>query len=379
MRLPRRSLTLIIAVIAVLVALWPRSTSLAPVASQAPDLLPAHPSDVATAHPTEETFDNFAWQLFVALNWPTKDGKANPAKLIGQAPEAPRVWDLFTDTTEIFHSSSLCPAQQPSPDVKVLRMSRDNTGKVDGLDLQAGSNWPLVDQSRNFAMFEIAVNDAHKNYLTKNKLTTSEGLLKYIEKSKIVFPGGSMEVKAAWRLFPANTDPQILARYHTKQAVICLSKEQSENNKDFMIEGTVGLVGLHIVYKTRTQPRWIWSTFEHVDNYEISYKPLPGLKPTFGKGGVLLDPNRQPAPPPAKGALYKWSATQPTASSYSPTQVMRCPNEPALPVAVNSRWQAALAAVPGVPNSPWQYYRLVATQWFENSPPPARPVRSDTS
>jgi hypothetical protein len=364
---PRRLNLVVIAFITVLIAVWAYPASLAPAvpSGQEPELLPAHPSDVTTARPSEDSFDNFAWQLFVALNWPTKDGKADPAKIIGQAPAAPRVWDLFTDTTEIFHSSSLCPDQKPSPDVKVLRMSRDNTGKVDGLDVQAGSTWPLVDQDLNFAMFEIAVNDVHKGYITTNGLTTSGGIQKYIEKSTIVFPEGSMEVKAAWRLFPATTDPQILARYHTKKAVICVSKAQSADNSDFTLKGTVGLVGLHIVYKTRNQPKWIWSTFEQVDNYEISYKPLPGLKPTFSNGGDLIDPNRQPTPAPAQGALYKWSATQPTAGAYNPTQVTRCPNEPALPVAVNSKWQAALAGVPGVANSPWQYYRLVATQWFD--------------
>ncbi|HEX4961924.1 MAG TPA: hypothetical protein VF173_13875 [Thermoanaerobaculia bacterium] len=343
-------------------ALWALSPApAAPPSELRPDL----PRDVSAAHPTQTTYDDFAWQLFVALNWPAKDGKADPSKAIGQAPEAPRVWDFFTDTTEIFHSSSLCPDQKASPELKVLRMSRDNTGKVDGLDVQAGSNWPLVDQNQNFAMVEIAVNDLHKGYITANGLTTPGGIQKYIEKSTILFPDGAMEVKAAWRLFPAGTDPQVLARYHTKKAVICVSQEQSADKKAFTLQGTVGLVGLHIVYKTRNQPHWTWSTFEQVDNYEISYKPLRGLKPTFSNGGDLIDPNRQPAPIPSQGELYKWSAAQPTASAYDPTQVARCPNEPALPAAVNAKWQAALAGVPGVPNSPWQYYRLVATQWFD--------------
>jgi hypothetical protein len=36
-----------------------------------------------------------------------------------------------------------------------------------------------------------------------------------------------------------------------------------------------------------------------------------------------------------------------------------------LPSATNAKWQAALAGVPGAGNSPWQYYRLNATQWFD--------------
>ena len=28
----------------------------------------------------------------------------------------------------------------------------------------------------------------------------------------------------------------------------------------------VGLVGLHVVQKTKQLPQWMWATFEHVDN-----------------------------------------------------------------------------------------------------------------
>ncbi len=359
---PRRSHLVIIAFITVLTVAWP-----AVAAGQKPALLPAHATDVTAARPGHNTFDNFAWQLFVALNWPArKDGRPDLSKVIGQAPGAPRVWDFFANAEDIFHSSSLCPDQKASPDLKVLRMFRDTTNS--GTDVQAGSSWPLVDQEKNFSPVEIVVNDVHQRYLVRNGLTTPAGLKKYIEHNTIVFPQGSMELKAAWRLFPANTDPTILARYHTKKAVICVASQQSENGQPFSVAGTVGLVGLHIVYKTRNQPRWIWSTFEQVDNEEVSYKPLPGLKPTFSDGtstqGCTAETNRPPAPVPASKELYKWAATQPTAHSYSSTQAARCANEPALP-AMNARYQAALAGVRGVPNSPWQYYRLVATQWFD--------------
>ncbi len=369
---PSRSPLVVTACLAVLIALWSISSALAPAAPPAgrkSGLSPGLPRDVAAARPTQESYDDLAWQEFIALSWPaTKDGEPDLSKIIGQAPDAPRVWDFYTDTTEIFHSSSLCPDQHASPNVKVLRMFRDTTET--GLDVQAGSSWPLVDQDRNFSPVEIVVNKIHQGYMVGNGLTTPAGLKKYIEHNTIVFPQGSMEVKAAWRLFPANTDPKILARYHTKKAVICVGGQQSETGQAFSVKGTVGLVGLHIVYKTHYQPRWIWSTFEQVDNEEISYKPLQGLKPTFSNGtstkGCTSETNRPPAPVPASKTLYKWAASQPTAHSYSPTQAARCSNEIALPAAVNAKFQAELAGVPGVPNSPWQYYRLVATQWFDS-------------
>jgi len=128
---------------------------------QPAQLRPGIPSDVA-GPPTQDTLDTFSWQLFVALNWPTKDGQADRATTIGQASATPRVWELYTDPIDLFQSSSLCPDEKPSADTKRLRMSRDKTGAVDGLDVQAGSQWPLIDQSRNFALVEIAVNDVHR-------------------------------------------------------------------------------------------------------------------------------------------------------------------------------------------------------------------------
>lgn len=144
----------------------------------------------------------------------------------------------------------------------MLRMARDKTGTANGLDVQAGSLWPLIDQRRNFALVEVAVNDVHKGYITANGLTTARGIEKYVQQRSIRFPERSIEVKAAWRLFPEATDPRVLARYYTRKAVICVSKEQSRTGQSLKIEGTVGLVAFHIIYKTRSQPHWVWSTFE---------------------------------------------------------------------------------------------------------------------
>ncbi|HKP88260.1 MAG TPA: hypothetical protein VJZ26_19300 [Blastocatellia bacterium] len=339
---------------------------------QGSDLSPVAPRDVTTSNPTQKDFDNFAWQLFVALNWPTKDGKVDMGKVIGQAPDAPRVWELYTDPINIFKDTEaarqLLELSVPK-DSKLLYLSRKRIEKLSGSeDTQAAPSWPLIDQSKNFAVYEIRINDIQKNYIVSNGLTTPAAIGNF--KKPIVFPFGSIEVKAAWRLFPEGTPKDVLARYHTRKSVISISGDESSTKKAFQIHGTVGLVGLHIVCKTRSQPKWIWATFEQVDNYEVSYKPLPGLTPTFSSGQqVSTEPNRQPMPNPGQGNPYLWSPSQPTASLYTPTQVARCPNEPELPSALNARWQKRLAGVAGVANSPWQYYRLNAVQWFYNGRP----------
>ena len=345
---------------------------------QAMKLSPALPADVMKTGVkksdfTQADFDNFAWQVFVALNWPTKAGHVDTQRIIGQAPQAARVWELFTDPMTILQNdenNQILSLSVPK-ESKLLYLPKKRIEKLTGSDynadepqndLQAGSNWPLIDQNRNYAIYEIRINDTETNYITSNGLTSHKGLKDY--KRPIVFPAGSIEVKAAWRILPGDTPQKIKQRYHVRKALIAISKENSATGAAFQIEATVGLVGLHITYKTKSQPRWVWATFEQVDNYEVPASL--GFKPTFSNGEAdPADANKQPMPAPPKNGKYLWSPTLPTAGKYTPTQVARCPNEVELPSAVNAKWQKLLASVPGVENSLWQYYRLNAVQWFD--------------
>jgi hypothetical protein len=360
-----------LAIVAMVIALWLYSQSSCSRPQERESNLSALiPSDVAKANPTQEDMDELAWRVFVALNWPTREGQVDREKIIGQLPNAPRVWELYTDPSYIFKGSGASTQTSSNPqNRKSLSLSRKRIEKLSGKDdVQAAPAWPLVDQTGNFAIYEVRINDIQRGYITSNHLTTPTGIGNY--KKPISFPDGSIEVKAAWRLLPENTPGDVLARYHLREAEISVPANESSTGQELQIKGIVGLVGLHITYKTRNQPKWIWSTFEHVDNYEVYYKPLPNLKPTFNGGAA--DPNklnRQPmpksTPSPSPGVQYLWSPTQPTAILYEPTEIARCPNEVALPSAINSRWQEMLAGVPGVENSPWQYYRLNTVQWFD--------------
>lgn len=338
-------------------------------------VLPQHvlKHDVQKSHFTQPDFDNFAWQVFVALNWPTKDGKVDTRRIIGQAPNAKRVWELFTDPIFILKNEANNQIRNlPVPnDSKMLYLPKKRIEKITGSDdssndpqndQQAGSSWPLIDQNKNFAVYEIRINDKETAYITSNHLTDYKALRDF--KNPIVFPVGSLEVKAAWRILPPDTPDKIRQRYHVRKALIAVSKDNSSTGAAFQIEATVGLVGLHIAYKITGQPKWIWATFEQVDNYAVPASL--GFKPTFSTAeGEQIDANRQPTPAPPNRGNYLWSPTLPTASAYTPTQVAQCPNEIALPSAMNAKWQKRLAGVPGVENSPWQYYRLNGVQWFD--------------
>jgi hypothetical protein len=376
------TLPLKLTAVALTLAVWSYA-QLPAAASQDVTLSGVVPGPSTQIKPDQTGLDNFAWRAFVALNWPAGAGGGPDLKaVIGQRPGAPRVWESYTDPDDIFYGEA-CSRPRGGTSAaggKVLSRIRKRIEKLSGSgDLQAGSNWPLVDQAHNFALYETRLNDTQTNYICSAGLTSPEKIAAFVADKKTVnFPFGSLEVKAAWRLFPPDTPPAVLARYHTREATIASAQEQPTGKAGTGaartarggLKGTVGLVGLHITYKIKNQPKWIWATFEQVDNYKVDYRPLPGLKPTFGSGTVPSSPdlyNRQPLgtkPAPDPRPTYVSSPTQPTAADYTTTEVASCPNE-IPPSPVNASWQQSLAQVKGVADSPWQYYRLNSVQWFD--------------
>lgn len=382
---------------------WQRIASLAAVAAVAlglggillgasppaktPDLSSAAPKDVA-APGDKDAYDDYSWAMFVALNRPA--GRAGGTK-IGEEPRALRVWEAFQDPIEIFQEKD---AERNFPQAlrrpagrkviymgaarKTLLMER----QLEGLNLQAGSNWPLIDQLGNYAIYEIRLNPRMAGYITGNSLTTPDGIVKYSDQQgDLDFPDGSVVVKAAWRIFPRSwvtENRKILDRYYWTTANIAVSASQDPLKQGFTIEqAPIGLVGLHIVQKTPSQPQWIWTTFEQVDNYEM-VDGNPASSPTYNNGHATVDDvvnNRQPPQPdiaPAGGYLWNRPENMTTAeytplAPYMPPQIQRTSNEIPLPAAINQAWQAALPA-------PWKHYRLMVTQWTEGGKPGGRPL-----
>ena len=57
-----------------------------------PSLSGVVPGPATQIKPDQTSFDNFAWRVFVALNWPANaDGGPDLKAVIGQRPGAPRV------------------------------------------------------------------------------------------------------------------------------------------------------------------------------------------------------------------------------------------------------------------------------------------------
>ena len=200
---------------------------------------------------------------------------------------------------------------------------------------------------------------------------------------QVKLPDGAIETKAAWRIL-TSTDQQ--ERYLTRIAILVNPSTLA------CTQATMGLVGLHIVQKTPTQPQFVWATFEQVDNLPSAKKPVAAesLPPvTFNNASCtcttpILDACFDTPPKPthyrncAVGQAYGEACTAnvvppqkvPTAScpAYA-TQVVRehnIPNSATNPVG-DTNEAAHQVLIAANPKTVFQYYQLVDVLWSGSS------------
>src|ERR1700738_3525583 len=154
----------------------------------------------------QREFDLNAWQMFLALNWPTNN-QGQPAPKIEDTSFGPPHWTLWHNSSEIFRDNGATPAAcAQSPQQRQLVLSRDlalpvsaglpafrvdgdktvaaratrylgvisavgelNAANLGGDILQAFTG-PLIDQNGNFVFYEIMIDPSEVSYLCENKL-----------------------------------------------------------------------------------------------------------------------------------------------------------------------------------------------------------------
>jgi hypothetical protein len=337
----------------------------------------------------QRLFDIFAWQSFLALNWPANaDGTPDKSKTLADST-APRVWEGFTEISQVFRENGAPPlpwkdAVKQSWSNRTFWMHGmgegtppDEPNKPGGINpplldesLQAFTG-PMIDQQGKWVRYQVALNQVEFDYLVENKLYNLEGQAAFTSRNQIDFPAnkgktkhGAMEIKMAWKQM---SDQDDRARFFVRHAkVIPLT------GKPF--EADFGLVGMHVSVRTESSPTWIWATFEHVDNVAVNdlEKGSNGkpLRPTFfnpdypAKPVNILAP-RNAAPVrqynPATGkddgpeVFTSWDVSKTT----DPTQTLMV-----LPVAkatnaLNTEVRGLLKGLGSV----FQYYELIGTQW----------------
>lgn len=357
-----------------------------------PELLVQRTSDLGLSfevpadlppNPTQASADSFAWQSFVALNWPAISGQrgvADPNKIIGQP--GPLVWETWKAPAEIFlldgskpasweqYGGSLPPeckdagAMELGEDLFLLtRISKvpANSGNEAIERAKQAVGGSLTDQYGNIARYEIRMNKVIFEEIVSKEYYNVQGQEKA---SFIFFPNGVMEVKASWRELTDQDTEEIKKRFYRRMAWIYTPPSGSDPAS--CVNSEVGMVGLHISHKTASRPQWTWATFEQIDN-------VPPFNSGPPSGRTLPYSFNNPDCPPADCPPNK-STEKDGKPTGIPTQVTRVVNIGEDAQKMNPGWQQKLAQA--FEGSPFQYYELVDIQWPKT--PSQRPAGNPT-
>lgn len=344
-----------------------------------PVLSPNVPVDISP-QPTQADAVNFAWQEFVAVNWPALPGQRGVPDLhkkIGQPGDV--VWNSWKTPGEVFTRNGAPPAgwnqygdslptqcRQAGATVGAYWLRRmtkvpGNSGNAAMERAKEVVGGTLTDQHGNLVRFDVRLNKTDFDNIVSNVYYNVQGQ----DSARVIdFPVGVMEVKASWREMTNADTPQVRARFFRRTAWIYTPASGSQ--PPTCIQSEVGLVGLHVTQKTPSRPQWTWATFEQVDN----------VPPFVPPGDTIVPPSptlpysfNNPLCPPAKCVPNK-STEKNGHPTGIPTQVTRVVNVGAAAQQVNGQWQAALRNA--MATSPFQYYQLVDIQWPQN--PARRPA-----
>ncbi len=245
-----------------------------------------------------EQSDEYAWRLFVALNWP-----ADPKAPLGAT--GPVVWELWRTAGDVYRPDGADPGVW---DGARSQRAEDRFETVSLKDLPnarhvvGGRMVPWVDSLESAKrLTEIRMNRPIFEFIRSFELYNTEGQVRAVARGGVSFPYGSRQVKAKWR--PITEAEQ--ARYHT--LVVTLA------------DGTrrlYGLTALHIASKDL--PNWFWATFEHVDNPTLADGDHWQLAShdEFACHGQPTDCNRYPPHIGLEGTVWQYYRLRGTLTSF---------------------------------------------------------------
>ena len=342
-----------------------------------PDRIDDVPSTKADPFPA---FDNFAWRAFIALNWPSLTdaehrGEPDRAKILGDPGS--RVWETFKSRAELFpvgpDGRPAAPAAWASgPVLNPCGPDADIRAKTlaafvpfaefnqPGFTLDEPLN-PLVAQNRTYTRYEVRINRAEYDAIATAGWSEMKNLPDEAHPADL--PVGSIAIKAAWRLMTEADGPAVRSRYYVASAEVVDVAKSLAAGRVVCSKSDIGLVGFHIMIKTRYRPQWLWSTFEHVDNAPPAGEG-EAREPDARDAGAPYSyydaarPDRR-LPPLGTPESLPISASHPPKVDPEPMQVTRRhPVHPSTMAMNRAYW-----ALPGIKGTVWERYMLVASQW----------------
>jgi hypothetical protein len=260
--------------------------------------LPDVPTDIS-ADATDTALAAYAWQEFLALNWKStydKDGhKGEPDLTWTYASDtltqtATVVWETYAHRSELspyvypmrpFDSAckySYRYAPQPganSPSFGLLH-NLDETSEIGSCNLNAFADSQNLYTDTFRVRYQAKVNRTEYDYI-RNTFPTQDSLSNTVARTQqyvkaryndstytpsaplLTLPDGSIEVKTAWRPLGKNDDP---SKFLTR-TVIDYSSRPVGNTFTYTNK-TYGLIGIHIIHKSKNHPSFVFATWEHI-------------------------------------------------------------------------------------------------------------------
>lgn len=266
---------------------------------------------------TPEQAAAFAWQEFIALNWPAGPQQGMPSqretpstacRFGDPACLGPTVWQTFRGKVEIFPGQGTPPGYVSDPTISFgydvpprynYRLSipacdpaqaneptpwinLDETDQITLDSMYAGIVAPgsspgnsapqlirflakanrmeyvYVAQNQWWFAIPTDVAAATRDYLKQHMASPPPGSAELVSQ-----PNGTIEIKSAWR--PLNPSEATSGRFHI-QRVRFYEPLASDPSGACYRNATWGLVALHIIQKTPSAPYFIYATFEQADN-----------------------------------------------------------------------------------------------------------------
>jgi hypothetical protein len=253
--------------------------------------------------------DEYAWRLFVALNWPA-DARSRTADARATLEmNRPTVWEAWENTATIFRDDGADPgpwrgAMTPAGLADPARFETVSLKDRPNLrHIVRGQMVPLADPvSGARRLTEIRMNLVAYDYIRAHELYNLDGQMKALaEHRSVSFPAATTEVKAKWRPIAAADR----SRYHTVEV------RQADGTTRLY-----GLTALHVV--TKDLPSWFWATFEHLDNPRLADADgwqLPSSD-HFACARSLPDCNRMPIGIGIENSVWQFYRLRGTLTRY---------------------------------------------------------------
>jgi hypothetical protein len=337
------------------------------------------PDDICGLGNDPTDFHALSWQIFKFLVWPASQERGIPDRAKTISDKGPTTfeslkadWEIFlkdadppADWTNFPHSAVPC-SNHPEIERGALVLATFNEfGNVTESELGSNFLHVLVAQNQSYVRYQASFNKTVFDKIIVSQLYNG-GVVGGVGAAPDGMPvppdtlqdAGALTVKSAWIELPGPRpiDP---SRFYVRQKAWVQNPGTHECRM-----ADVGLVGLHIVYKSATRPQWLWSTFEHVDNVP---EPTPEANRsyTFNDGTSTNmpgspDPDFRIPPPPGRGP----------GAPPRPYQVQRLQPINTEVLNLNRIQQEKLRSLGSV----WQNYKLVMTQWPETGHAPNRDV-----